>query len=241
MRPLLLITSLLFLLACKDTSQKTNQSKSWTEEQKRQYFSDSLAGLYGFGRYGESDSTKTFAYFFKTHYPNIKTKYSYDAFPYAFEEEYIDTSKIDTSRRWFRIIVRPCFRLPYCFVVEKKGNKSFLTTKITNGRGGYNTGILISTMRFPFGDTLYDNISKRLNTLNFWTLGKDTTCHGGLDGETWTIEAIDNGRYNIISRWVPQDCGDSTTINLSKIGLKLNQLGKLDKVLNAIGAPESDM
>lgn len=189
----------------------------------------------------QEDSTKTFEYFFKTHYPDIKTKIPFDAFPYAFEEEYIDTTKIDSSRQWFRLIVNPCFRSPYCFVVEKKDGKTFLTTKITNGRGGYFTGVLISTMRFPFGDTLYNNISKQLHFQNFWGLGIDTTCHGGLDGETWMFEAIENGKYNIFDRWAPQNCGDSTTLRLSKIGILLAKLSKLDNVLTAIGAPKSGM
>lgn len=189
----------------------------------------------------ESDSTKTFAYFFKTYYPEIKTKIPFDAFPYAFEEEYIDTTKIDSSRNWFRLIVKPCFRLPYCFVVTKKGDKTFLTTKITNGDGGYHTGTLISTTKFSFSDTLYDNISKQLNSQNFWKLGIDTTCHGGTDGETWMFEAMENGKYNIFARWYPQDCGDSTTQSLSKIGLTLSKLSRLDNILTAIGAPKSGM
>jgi hypothetical protein len=120
-------------------------------------------------------------------YPDLKSKNKYDPFVYALEEPYIDTTQIDSSKYWFRIVVRPCFRLPYCFIFEKKNGKSFLTTKITNGDGAYYTGVLISTMRFPFGDTLYNKISSQLQSLNFWKLGKDTTCYGGFDGETWTF------------------------------------------------------
>ncbi|OQP40682.1 hypothetical protein A4H97_13745 [Niastella yeongjuensis] len=236
----LLTTLLFFLLACNSTVQKTNKPQGLTEEEIRQYFADSLSGRYGFGQF-EKDSTKTFAHFFRTNYPGINTKYSDNAFPFAFEEEYIDTTKIDTLKKWFRIIVVPCFRRPYCFVVEKKGDKSFLTTKVTNGDGGYHTGVLLLTTHFMFRDTLYDNISKRLDTCRFWTLGEDTSCHSGLDGETWIFEAIENGRYNIISRWWPQGCGDSTTMSLSEIGFELNQLGKLDKVLTAIGERQSGM
>ncbi len=235
----LIILTILFV-SCKDTSQKIDKPKGWTEEQKRQYFSDSIAYRYGFGQIAE-DSTKTFTYFFQTHYPEIKTLYSFDAFPYAFEEEYVDTSKIDSSKHWFRVTVHPCFRLPYCFIVEKRGRKSFLTTKITDGDGGYHTGVLLMTMKLSFADTLYDNIVKHLNSLDFWKVGMDTTCQGGLDGETWVFEAIDNGKYNAVERWVPQDCGNRTTRDLAKLGLNLASLSKLDEILKTLGHPKRGM
>ncbi len=238
MKIFFLITIILFI-SCKDTAIKVDSPKGWTEEQKRKYFEDFFSGRLGFGQFGEEDSTKTFAYFFKTQYPDIKTKIPFDAFPYAFEEKYIDTTKIDSSSHWFRLMVKPCFRLPYCFVLEQKGGKKFLITKITNGDGGYHTGVLISTTKFLFADTLYDKILKQLNTQNFWKLGRDTTCDGGCDGETWIFEAIENGRYNIIERWVPQDCGNSTTINLSKIGIELARFSNLDNILKAIDAHKS--
>ena len=153
----------------------------------------------------------------------------------------MDTTKIDSTRHWFRIIVRPCFRRPYCLTVEKKYNKSILTSKITNGDGGYHTGVLIATMTFPFSDTLYNNIAGQLNSLDFWKLGEDTACRSGRDGENWTFEAIENGQYNYISRWYPQGCGDSVTKKLATIGIKLGMLCKLDKILVAIGSPKSDL
>lgn len=241
LKPIVFLSILSLVSSCKETSRKVENSGTWTEEQKRNYFSDSLSGSYGFGHFMEGDSTKTFKYFFKTQYPDIKTKIPFDAFPYAFEEEYIDTTKIDTSSHWFRLIVKPCFRLPYCFVVEKKAGKTFLAIKITNGDGAYYPGVLVSTTRFVFSDTLYDNISQELNSQKFWMLGEDTTCLGGFDGETWMFEAIEHGKYNILSRWLPQSCGDSTTLRLARIGINLSKLSKLDNILVAIGAPKSDL
>jgi hypothetical protein len=241
MKSLPILATLIIFISCSDPAPKVNKVPGWAEEQKIKYFADTFAGLYGFGQFGVEDSTKTFAHFFKTHYPNIKTRYGYDPFPYAFEEEYVDTTKIDSSRHWFRLMVIPCFRRPYCFTLEKKYNKSLLTTKITSGNGGYNTGVLVSTTKFSFGDTLYDNISMQLKSLNFWKLNKDTTCLHGTDGEVWTFEVVENGKYNIISRWAPQDCGDSVTKQLSYIGIHLAKLSRLDNILVAIGARRSDI
>lgn len=107
--------------------------------------------------------------------------------------------------------------------------------------GYYYPGVLISTMHFQFGDTLYNKVADALSSLNFWSLGDDTTCTGGFDGETWFLEAIENGKYNIVRRWSPQGCGDDNTAQLAEIGRMLGRLGKLDNVLKAIGARESGL
>jgi hypothetical protein len=124
--------------------------------------------------------------------------------------------------------------MPYCLVVEKKYGKSILTTKITDGRGCNSTGNLVLTMKFRFDDTLYDNIANKLTELNFWQLpflGE----RGGVDGETWALESIEKGKYNLISRWVPQEWGDSTARELRKLGLRIRKLSQLEKILAAVG------
>lgn len=177
MRDLLIILFAAFLSSCKESVKKVGNPTQWTEEQKRKYFADNFSELYGFGQdIVGNDSTKTFLHFFTTQYPDIKTQYPGFAFPYAFEEEYVDTAKIDSSRLWFRLIVKPSFRRPFCFVVEKKDGKVMMTIKITNGSGGSNTGLLIATIKSTFEDTLYHNLTTSLNYSNFWNLGNDATC-----------------------------------------------------------------
>jgi len=124
MKYLFVLQLLLVLTGCKEEKQQIIPKKEWTEEQKRKYFNDNISILEGYGLYRAGDTVETFAKFFKTHYPGIKARNYYDAFPYAMEEEYIDTTNIDTSRHWFRIIVNPSFDLPYCLIVEKKYGKS---------------------------------------------------------------------------------------------------------------------
>jgi hypothetical protein len=222
------------LFGCKNETQRADQPKvnqeQWTEEQKRAFFNDSISIF----RIGSVDSSNEFSYFFKKHYPDIKAKYS-DAFIYAFEEPIIDTSQIDTAAHWFRLTVEPTFRLPYCLIIEKKKERASLTTKVTNGSGGSHSGTLALNIKYPLADTVYDNIVNQLKVLNFWALGRDTTCQGGMDGETWILEAIDKGRYNVISRWSPQRCGDSTTRQLAQLGLRIRERSRLEKVLAVLG------
>lgn len=241
MRPLIIISSFLFFISCTDTVQKTDKPQGWTEEQKRKFYTDSFA-FTDRDFPDRRDSITSFQAFMDEQYPNLKAKNKYDPFIYAFEEQYIDTTLIDSSKHWFRLTVRPVFRKPYCLVLIKDNDKSFLTTKVTNGDGGYNTGTLAVQLRFQFKDTLYDNTLRNLQDIGFWKLQiHDTTCGPGFDGETWTFELIEGGKYQILSRWVPQNCGDSLTRQLAQVGLRIRELSKLDKVLTALGESKSGM
>lgn len=238
-RPALIIITLAALAACKNKHKDKLNSKPWTEEQKHKFYADNLSGQDNY--FSGGDTSINFVSFMDEQYPELKAKNKYDPFIYALEEFYIDTTRIDTAKHWIRITVEPCFRKPYCLILEKKDDKSILTTKITSGDGGYYPGVLIATTRFQFGDTLYDAISDQLSLLDFWNLGKDTSCHGGFDGEIWIFEAIEKRKYNMVERWVPQGCGNDNTTQLSRIGIMLAKLGRLDNILEAIGERKSDL
>lgn len=221
----------LTLASCNDykTSDDILQptKSAWSEERKWTYFQDSIAYRIYNGRQGAADSLNDFEVFSRIMFADIKAKNKFDPFIYAFEEPYVDTTKIAANKSWFRITVAPCFRKPYCLVAEKINNRTYVTAKMTDGDGGYFTGLLEFSTIKTFTDSIYNDISKELHKLNFWKLGKDTTCSEGFDGEIWTFEAIENGKYNLISRWVPLHCGNQETIQLGKLGVKIRDLSKL--------------
>ena len=68
----------------------------------------------------------------------------------------------------------------------------------------------------------------------------DTTCGSGFDGETWTFELIELGKYHLLSRWAPESCGTSSTIHLAQVGLRIREMSRLDKVLTALGERKSE-
>jgi hypothetical protein len=200
-----------------------------TEEEKRNYFQDSIANRMYNGRLGKGDSLNDFTIFAREMLADRKSKNVINPIIYALEENYIDTTDIKGDKCWFRLTVDPTFRIPYCLVVEKKNRRTYLTAKMTDGRGGYYSGKLDFSVTKVFPDTLYDNLSRQLHDLNFWSLGDDRI-DGGLDGETWIIEAIEDGKYNLIARWVPQHYGDSTTRQLGRLGIKIRETSKLFEV-----------
>ena len=208
--------------------------KTLTEQQKRSYFNDSFALRYGFGYSDINDSTHSFEVFFKKYYPNIKTLYPYDAFPYAFEEQYIDTTEIEPEKQWFRVIMNKPFRLPIAFIIEKKGEKTLLTAKATNGDGGYYTGTLAVTYNVSLNTILSSELFNTLDSIDFWQLGIDTTCELYIHPESWVIEAINKGKYNFIHRTQPNGCKDEKTLLLYKVVSKIRNESKLEKILNLL-------
>lgn len=225
MKTLINIAIFIFIFSsCKQTENKTvvaDTSKKWTENAIKKYFRDSIAHRMYNGQMGQGDSLNNFDKFSKYILADIKAKNIDDPFILGFDENYIDTTKIDSSKKWFRISVNPCFRIPYCLIIEKFDNTSNLTLKMTDGHGGYYSGFVNFVSTQQDTDSLYSVISSKLHQLNFWKLKQDTTCGLGLDGETWTFEAIENGQYNIVSRWVPLHCGNDTTRQLALLGVDL--------------------
>jgi len=236
MRPFLLLITMSLVLSChnrqKSSSEPIVKEIVYTEADARKFFEDSVAGP------NEEFTSERFPRFLKRYYPELKTK-NLNALIYAMEEPFVDTTRIDTAKYWFRVTVNPCFRRPYSILVEKSSGKSSLTIKITNGYGCQYPGVLTSTTKYRFVGELYDTVATTLRNLHFWTLDKDTTCQGGLDGEQWLIEAMDNGRYNAIDRWAPQHCGDSTTRSIANLVKHLAAESRLDAILSAIGAQKS--
>jgi len=211
-------------VSCHHNEPRINPSSGWTEAQKRNYFVDSFAYTIGSGRrpdIPEGDSAKTFASFFRRQYPNIHTAYYVDPLPYALEEEYIDTTRVDSSREWVRFIVFPFLDLPYSLVLERNAGRTYLTAKLTDGKGRYSTGQLILTSKNELKDSLAESIFKTLDSLGFWHLNDDTLCQRGTDGNVWDIEAMTKGRYNRVNRWEPQDCGNLDTRRLAELGNEL--------------------
>lgn len=210
--------------ACVQKDKKlpgTSGNFKWTQDSIKKYFKENIARGKPYEKAHSGDSLHSFEIFSKYVLGDIKAKNISDPFILAFEEDYIDTVMINPEKQWFRITVDPCFRIPYCLILEKTNNKSILTLKMTDGYGGYYSGYLNFVSSLQDSDSLYNSISSRLHQLDFWKINNDTTCTGGFDGETWTFEGIENGQYNIISRWVPLDCGNDITRQLALIGVDL--------------------
>lgn len=230
-----LATFILIITSCKQSDRNKNivgTESKWSSEQIKKYFIDSIALRNGNGKFGNGNGLNNFDTFSKTFFSEIKAKNIDDPFIFAFNENYIDTTRIDKNREWLRITVDPCFDIPYCIIAEKLDNRTKLTIKMTNGYGCYCAGYLSFFNSQFITDTAFNNISQKLNALNFWKLGNDTTCEKVLDGERWTFEAIEKGKYNLVKINSPLVCNSIETKTLLSIANDLKKFSKLNDFLN---------
>lgn len=129
---------MLVIVSCHRNDSRLIRSSKWTEAQKQNYFVDSFAYIEGSGsdyRIIGNDSAKSFGSFLRRQYPDLHTPYYMDPLPHALEEEYIDTTRIDSSRDWVRFIVYSFFDLPYNLVLERKAGRLILRLKWRTGEG----------------------------------------------------------------------------------------------------------
>ncbi|HEY0669883.1 MAG TPA: hypothetical protein VGD22_17000, partial [Sphingobacteriaceae bacterium] len=67
---------------------------------------------------------------------------------------------------------------------------------------------------------------------NFWYYSSDTTCGRVLDGEFWTVEAIESGKYKLITLHSPEGCSSQQVKSIAEIVEELRNLVKLNEFMD---------
>ena len=234
MKHIVSIFIILTFISCKakQSHYQNDIKNNVTENDIRKIYVDSFA-FTDRNFPNSSDSLSGFGGFFKRYYSDIKAVNYRNPFIYAFEEPYIDTTRIDTTKHWFRITIEPCFDKPLCLIIEKKHSRTLLTAKLLNGDGCYYTGVLTTSIMTLLNDSIYDNIYLKLDSVNFWTMKKDTSCELHVDGSGWTFELIERGKYHFLYQRNPERCKENYKLRLLfDIYNNLRNLSKIDKIIS---------
>lgn len=85
-----------------------------------------------------------------------------------------------------------------------------LFVKIANGAGGYEPGTLIYDERVPIGKHGPSLLLARVLTIHFWEMATRGS-PGGADGAQWIVEAVADGRYQLVGRSSP---GESDPVHI---------------------------
>jgi len=119
---------------------------------------------------------------------------------YCMNEEIIDPEKADLSRTWFRcLFVPPYGYTPYFITMQKQDENYILNTKLPNDTFNLKQSY---AYHYPMGESteLFDKDKAVIffNMVNASGITTDTTkplnC-GGMDGTSYDIEVILNGKY----------------------------------------------
>ena len=79
-----------------------------------------------------------------------------------------------------------------------------LTTKVSNGAGGYEPGKLVENTSRPLTKRQTEKFLATIQRLQFWELPTHETPEtAGCDGSQWIIEGIKDGKYHVVDRWTP--------------------------------------
>jgi hypothetical protein len=121
--------------------------------------------------------------------------------------------------RQYRFTCLRTFHKPFCIVLQMRADGTgTLTRKVGSGRGGYQPAELTERVESAVDQVQVDSFEKLMESEGFWKL-PSTVRPEGIDGAIWIVEAVQGGRYHIVSRWSPRE-----KTPIGKLGRRLLEL-----------------
>jgi hypothetical protein len=118
-----------------------------------------------------------------------------------------DVSGQDSAMEVYRFLWLRSFHHPISVrLTVRHDGTGLLTSKETDGKGGYDPGKLIRNVTATLSREQTDWFRDRAEGSGLWKLPtKQPEAAGtvGLDGAQWIIETRKGGRYHIVDRWSP--------------------------------------
>lgn len=140
------------------------------------------------------------------------------------EPSLLEISKLPSAVSYQFLWLRT-FHHPVAVRVDVQSDgRAILTTKITSGAGGYSAGNLITNETRILSKEETDRIVTKINASAFWKMPAYSREQAGDDGAEWVMEAVDHGRYHLVSEWTPakgaiHDLGTFFLFDLAKIAV----------------------
>jgi hypothetical protein len=149
----------------------------------------------------------------------------------AFEEPSLLQKSKGSSAQSYRFVWLRTFHHPIILRVDVRADGSAeLTTKVSNGAGGYEPGKLIENTSRPLTQRQTETFVATIQRLQFWDLPTHETPETvGCDGSQWIIEGIKDGKYHVVGRWKPakgavHDLGLAFVFGLAQMKIPKEQL-----------------
>jgi hypothetical protein len=93
----------------------------------------------------------------------------------------------------------------FCISLEVRADGTgHLTYKMESGSAGFRTGLLVLAGEMNVSGTDVTEFTDWTSRKGYWTMPRYDTAQGGLDGSTWIIEGVKEGKYQVINRWSPE-------------------------------------
>lgn len=149
----------------------------------------------------------------------------------ALEEPSLLQKSKGSSAESYRFVWLRTFHHPVIVRVDIQANGGAkLTTKVSNGAGGYEPGKLVENTSRPLPQRQTEKLLATIQRLQFWELPTHETPETvGCDGSQWIIEGIKAGKYHVVDRWTPakgpvRDLGLMFVFGLAQMKIPREQL-----------------
>ncbi len=139
----------------------------------------------------------------------------------------------DSADETYRFILLPTFDAPIAVRVWRSGNEFFLTTKKTNGQGGFGMdefGKLSYEKTRPLTEDEWKTFILLLDQSMFWDMPfEDTNDLAVEDGASWIMEGLSNKSYHVVERITPnKEFGENCIYLLELSGFETEYKGYYD-------------
>ena len=106
----------------------------------------------------------------------------------------------DGDSEVFRFTWLRTFHNPITIRIQKKGDSISLTTKVSDGAGGYEPGKISMDKTIPIDTIEWKKIDELFKKMDFWKLPAESDFRGN-DGAEWILESATKDRYHFATRW----------------------------------------
>ncbi len=131
----------------------------------------------------------------------------YSKFLSSMNEPSLWQASSSSSLQAYRFLWLRTFHQPVVVRMEiDESETGLLIAKVTDGKGGYETGKLIFNETSRLSNQDVEEFILRLNELDFWELPTiDESGAFGVDGSQWVLEGFKNSKHHVLNRWSPKE------------------------------------
>jgi hypothetical protein len=124
----------------------------------------------------------------------------------ALQEPSLLKLTMTTSVESYRFLWLRSFHHPIAIRLEvRPDGTSVLTTKVTNGAGGYRPGALIVNSSSILNREQTRGFLSHIEKGYFWKAPNPVDDQRGTDGSQRVIEGVKGGHYHVVDRWSPKN------------------------------------
>jgi hypothetical protein len=121
---------------------------------------------------------------------------------------------------WLRTFHNP---IAVRLIVNNDGSGQLISS-VLSGAGGFDPGDIAETIEKVVSAENVQSFELALSRLGFWDL-HFTEEAKGLDGASWIIEGVKDGKYHLVDRWCPKGLFKQTALLLVEFaGIKVDKI-----------------